>query len=412
MDHAISKLQYHARQNTKAVTAVASFLFVLLILTSDFVRDLGPRGLRGSSYSKMDPHWGGAIHPGYFSIADSYVTPPGVRSGKTLFHFTAVSDMDQLSKVEGAKKPTWHSLAVPGILTRTGTKEYSIAFHEPRSLETQHNEAGRGAEFSELTIYKDRLLTFDDRTGDVFEVLTDKADEHKSIVVPRFIITEGDGETGKGMKWEWATVKGDELYMGSMGKEFTNSKGEVVNENNLWIGRLNTRGELVRENWKDNYNFVRSELGASSPGYIIHEAILWSEHMKKWVFLPRRISDTKYDEDEDERKGGTKVVLVNESFTSATVVDIDVEHDPLRGFSSFAFVPGTQDHHAIAIRSVEENCTGELDVCNQRSYFVVFDVTTGEVLSTEEKYSQDLKFEGIEFAKLDTKAPTQGVSNA
>lgn len=411
MDAAISKLQFHARQNTRAVTSVACFLLVLLILTSDTVRDLGPPSLRGSSSSNdMDPHWGGAVNPGYFSIEDSYVTPPSVRSGKTVFHFTAVSDMDQLSKVEGAKKPTWHSLALPGILTRTGTKEYSITFHEHRSLETQHNEAGRGAEFSELTIYKGRLLTFDDRTGDVFEVLSDREEAGKSVVVPRFIITEGDGETGKGMKWEWATVKDDQLYMGSMGKEYTNEAGEILNENNLWIGRLNAKGQLSRENWKEKYNFVREALGAAAPGYLIHEAILWSEQMKKWVFLPRRISDQQYDENEDERKGGTKAVLVNDSFTKADVVEIALEKDPLRGFSSFAFVPGTQDHHAIAIRSVEENCTGDLDVCKQRSYFVVFDVTTGEVLSDEVQYSEEFKFEGIEFAKLDTKPPVSSTT--
>ena len=43
-------------------------------------------------------------------------------------------------------------------------------------LPTHHNEAGRGAEFSELAVFYDRvahlhtLYTFDDRTGLVFEV--------------------------------------------------------------------------------------------------------------------------------------------------------------------------------------------------------------------------------------------------
>ena len=74
--------------------------------------------------------------------------------------------------------------------------------------------------------------------------------------------------------------------------------------------------------------------------------------------------------------------------------------DGLRGFSSFAFVPGTDDRHALAIRSVEENCTGEMDVCKQRSYFLVFDVKTGEVLSEEKKYNDDIKLEGVEFANM------------
>ena len=131
------------------------------------------------------------------------------------------------------------------------------------------------------------------------------------------------------------------------------------------------------------------------------EAILWSAHLQQWVFLPRRISSTQYDENEDERKGGTKLVLVDEKFTKAKVVQIDLETDPLRGFSSFAFVPGTQDRHAIAIRSVEENCTGDLSVCKQRSYFSVFDVVTGEKLvDAEKQYTEGMKFEGVEFVNM------------
>jgi soluble calcium-activated nucleotidase 1 len=153
----------------------------------------------------------------------------------------------------------------------------------------------------------------------------------------------------------------------------------------------------------DNYAVVRKALGAVAPGYIIMEAILWSPYMKKWVFLPRRISSTKYDENEDERMGGTKLVLADEYFKKTEVITLDVEKDPLRGFSSFAFVPGTQDQHAIAIRSVEENCTGDLNVCQQRSYFLVFDIKTGKVLSEEVQYPKDMKFEGIEFVNAHAK---------
>jgi hypothetical protein len=54
---------------------------------------------------------------------------------------------------------------------------------------------------------------------------------------------------------------------------------------------------------------------------------------------------------------------------------------------------------------VEENCTGDMDDCNQRSYFFVFDVTTGELLSQEVKYKADLKFEGLEFVNLFQSSP-------
>jgi soluble calcium-activated nucleotidase 1 len=404
-----ARVQFLLRQHFQAVVASLAFLAFVLVVTSDAVHDapaammLRGSGGGGASPSQLE-HWGGAVRGGSFRVEDAVIPPltvNDVRSNRQ-FLFSAVTDLDQLSLVESERKPTFRSLLLPGMLTRTGERSYEIGFGSPRTLTTKHNEAGRGAEFSELTVYNNRLLTFDDRTGDVFEIINNK-DGTQSEVVPRFVITEGDGDTDKGMKWEWATVKNGELYMGSMGKEYTRADGSIANENNLWIGILNGRGELRRENWKERYGVVRKALGAEAPGYIIMEAILWSDHLKKWVFLPRRISSQAYDEDRDEHMGGNKLVLVDEYFTNAKVVEITgMEVDGLRGFSSFAFVPGTKDRHALAIRSVEENCTGDMDVCKQRSYFLVFDVLTGEVLSTEERYPENMKFEGVEFVDMHT----------
>merc|ERR1712127_42477 len=289
------------------------------------------------------------------------------------------------------------------------SNSYTIAFNtETRSLQSFHNEAGRGMELSELTLYKNRLLAFDDRTGTVFEILN-KNEGKDSIVVPRLIITEGDGDNSKGMKWEWASVKGNELYMGSMGKEYTRPDGSIQNTNNLWIAIVDSEGRVRRKDWSKNYDFVRTRLGASAPGYVIHEAILWSEHLKKWVFIPRRISSDMYDENEDERKGSNKLVLVDENFTTADIIDIRFKViDPLHGFSTFAFVPGSNDHHALAVRTVEEDCVGgDENMCKQRSYFVVFNVLTGDVLMDEVELltGSNMKFEGVEFINIHTPEP-------
>ena len=305
-----------------------------------------------------------------------------------------------------SKKPLFKSVLLPGSITRNpDTGKYTIKFEEHRELTSKHNEAGRGMELSELTLYNNRLLSFDDRTGTVFEILN-QPDGAESFVVPRFVITEGEGDTDKGMKWEWATEKNGDLYLGSMGKEYTNPDGSIANTNNLWVSILSPRGELSRVDWAKNFNFVRAQLGAASPGYCIHEAILWSSHLNKWVFVPRRISSDAYDENEDERKGSNKLVLVDEKFTSAKVVDIAMAVvDKLHGFSTIAFVPGTKDRHALAVRTVEEDCVGgDENMCKQRSYFLVFDVTTGEVLMDEVKYSEEgMKFEGVEFVDIHTK---------
>lgn len=357
--------------------------------------------LKNLSGSRATEHWGGAVHPGYFIPEDAIIDDH-------TFHFATVTDLDKLSVIPESSKPMFRSTLLPGKLIRDpATNRYSIEFEPYRTLVSQHNEAGRGMELSELTIYKNRLLSFDDRTGTVFEILS-TPDGSDSYVVPRFVITEGDGDTDKGMKWEWATIKNGELVLGSMGKEFTRPDGSIENTNNLWVAMLNARGELRREDWESKFNFVRGLVGASPPGYIIMEAILWSDHMKKWVFLPRRISSKAYDEVEDERMGSNKVVLVNDSFTDGQVVEIKMKPenmDPLHGFSTFAFVPGTKDQHALAVRSVEENCTGAVEDCKQRSYLIVFDVLTGEVLMDEVQIQLAEKFEGIEFVNIYTPPP-------
>lgn len=397
----ISKLQFYIRQHHQAVLATIGFFAFLLFVASDLFHDtVGPAGLTAGMRGSTPVHFGGAMTPGYFSVANSI-------RGEYTFRFAAVTDLDQLSFMKNAKKQTYRSVLLPGTITRDPeTNKYSLTMEPTRELVTGHNEAGRGAEFSELTIFNDRLLTFDDRTGDVFEILN-KKDGKDSFVVPRFVITEGEGDTDKGMKWEWATVKNGELYMGSMGKEFTNPDGSVANTNNLWISVLNVRGEIRREDWVSKYNFVREKLGASSPGYLIHEAINWSPHLNKWVFAPRRISSQPYDDVKDERRGSNKVLLVNEAFTEAKVVEVKMANkDGLHGFSSFAFVPNTKDRHVLALRSVEEDCAGDdLDVCKQRSYLVIFDVLTGEVLMDEVQIEEPLKYEGVEFVDIYTVPP-------
>ena len=81
----------------------------------------------------------------------------------------------------------------------------------------------------------------------------------------------------KGMKYEWATVKGDsgneELYIGGIGKELQLPNGEVDTKDAMWITIIGPQGQLKRVDWSPQYNFVRKFLGCQLPGYIAHEAI-------------------------------------------------------------------------------------------------------------------------------------------
>ncbi|CAM9518064.1 unnamed protein product [Discosporangium mesarthrocarpum] len=69
----------------------------------------------------------------------------------------------------------------------------------------------------------------------------------------RYIIGEGDGSVDKGMKLEWATVKGGSLVLGSFGKEFTDSSGAVINTNNNWVTFVDVEGRMVKEDWTEKY---------------------------------------------------------------------------------------------------------------------------------------------------------------
>lgn len=355
---------------------------------------------------KFYAHFGGASHEGYFTPSNVFIDPNS-------FHFAMVTDLDKLSRVPDANKLTFQSLILPAVLNRDPSiNRYSFTLGEPRMLYSQHNEGGRGMELSELTLYQNRLLAFDDRTGIVFELLN--RDQGKSsIVVPRLVITEGYGDSDKGMKWEWAALKDNNLYLGSIGKEYNNPDGTIKNYASLWISIISPSGEIRRVDWTNQYNFVREQIGASLPGYWVTEAVLWSSHLQKWLFLPRRISFEKYNDVKDEIKGANKLVVVDEYFKQVKVIDIKFAvSDPLRGFSSFAFVPNTQDRHALALRSVEEDCAGDDESkCKQRSYLSVFDVMTGDVLMEETQINlgdeniQNIKFEGVEFVNLHTPEP-------
>lgn len=63
-------------------------------------------------------------------------------------------------------------------------------------------------------------------------------------MVPWVILTDGNGHVEKGFKSEWATVKDDILYVGSMGKEWTTASGEFQSYDPMWVKAINMHGEV------------------------------------------------------------------------------------------------------------------------------------------------------------------------
>jgi len=122
--------------------------------------------------------------------------------------------------------------------------------------------------------------------------------------------------------------------------------------------------------------------------YMIHESGQWSDIHKKWYFLPRRASNEKYTEEEDEHRATNLLMIADEHFKNFEVRKIG-ELSLTKGFSAFQFVPNTNDNLIVALKS-EEN-KGVI-----ASYIMMFDIY-GKFILPETKLDGAYKFEGIEF---------------
>ncbi|XP_017141816.1 soluble calcium-activated nucleotidase 1 [Drosophila miranda] len=318
------------------------------------------------------------------------LTPPlGLRGGVINYRIAMIADLDTSSKIakpDGSS--TWRSYLKKGYLTFTVSKaEIKISWDDgaPTVLESAFALKGRGMELSELVTFNGRLLSFDDRTGLIYEIVNDKP-------IPWVILLDGDGHSAKGFKSEWATVKQQTLYVGSMGKEWTTSMGDFENNNPMYVKAISPSGEVRSLNWVDNYKQLRlKSLQISWPGYMIHESGAWSDLKQRWFFLPRRCSKEKYNETKDEYMGCNVLVSADENFNSIETIRLNPENTaPTHGFSSFKFLPGTDDSIIIAIKSEELN--GKTS-----TFITAFDVVSGKTILPEARIETDYKYEGFEF---------------
>ena len=308
------------------------------------------------------------------------------------FAMGLITDLDTASKEEQADGTLkWRALFQRALLVRDAAGRYSVEWHDAVKITTDVNEEGRGFELSELAWFQGRLLTFDDRTGMVFELANFEFSATGPLqATPLIAIKAGDGTVEKGAKNEWATVKGDVLYVGSHGVNWAPG-GIVENDYHRWVAQLSSLNDptIDHVNWSARFDAVQAALGAS--GYVIHEAVEWSEHLQKWVLLPRRVSDEAFSDEVDATKGSNKLVLASEDFDDIEVRSVGVVV-PERGYASFKFVPGTDDRVIAALKSVEDNVAG-----TQATYLSVIDVATGSVLLPDTQVPGSAKFEGLVF---------------
>lgn len=308
--------------------------------------------------------------------------PEALGGEKIRFRVALISDLDTSSK--SASENTWLSYLLKGHLTFFPEEDHvEIKWDRKKSvLRSSLAEGGRAMELSELIVFNGKLYSCDDRTGIIYEIRDDKA-------VPWVILTDGDGTSSKAFKCEWFAVKDEMLYIGGLGKEWTSSAGELLNYNPQWVKAVAADGAVAHVNWRENYLALRSAAGIQYPGYLIHESSAWSTHHGKWYFLPRRASSTAYNDVEDEHRGTNLLITANEQFTDVAVKTVGPVI-PSHGFSSFKFMPGTQDRVVVALKSEE-------DGKNIATYITVFTVD-GKILLPEQRIGDtSVKYEGFEF---------------
>lgn len=122
---------------------------------------------------------------------------------------------------------------------------------------------------------------------------------------------------------------------------------------------------------------------------MVHESGVWSSVHNKWFFLPRRASKETYDDTLDERRAANVMIICDETFQKMEVISPFGPASLTHGFSSFKFIPGTNDEFILALKSEE-------DAGQTNSYIMVFDLK-GNMILDETKIEGNHKYEGVEF---------------
>lgn len=125
-----------------------------------------------------------------------------------------------------------------------------------------------------------------------------------------------------GMKTEWATVQGSNLYVGTHGIEKT-YPNKSISYVSMWVKKISQNGQVESVNWQNNYMKIQMALGITSPGYVIHEACTWSEIHKMWFMMPRKVSAEAFDADKDEHKGSNVLLIIPPNFDN---IKLSMQH--------------------------------------------------------------------------------------
>lgn len=309
------------------------------------------------------------------------------------YPFAIVSDLDRESR--DPERFVWRSYLRLGTLQRRGSR-FRIQWGETLQLQSNTAKHNRSMELSELVLFGHRLLAMCDYTGLIFKISSADiaAGNPKPKVFQRWAIADGDGMSIKPCKMEWATVKDGVLWVGSVGKEWTDRAGNIDygDRNSEWVKTIEESGRVRNINWGPVYAALRRVTNTSlrTGGWLWHEAVHWDPRGRRWVFLPRKEShSTPFIPGANEPLGSNLLIVASEDFTDIQIKRIGpLELD--RGFTAVRKVPGTEDVF-LALKVKEM-----LGVT--KTWLTVFDLD-GNFLLESNQFEEvgGVKYEGLEF---------------
>ncbi|CUG93953.1 apyrase-like protein, putative [Bodo saltans] len=245
-----------------------------------------------------------------------------------------------------------------GVLRSSSSKpRFSIEWKSVNILKSGYVHDGRGLELSTLQFWNGaRLFSCDDHTGIVYEIVLEEGLAPR--LVPRHILSDGDGRSSTGMRCEWCTTKGDFMMIGSTGHPWIHEKtGAVVNHHPLWVKMISPLGVVKHIDWAAPYEKMRAAMGIGDTGYLIHECGLWSTKWNRWYFIPRHVSNTPYRPGDEHQHGSTAIIIADASFKKIVVSPLQSTANPTAGVTDCKFVPNGRDREIIVIKTDESKAT-------------------------------------------------------
>jgi len=302
------------------------------------------------------------------------------------YSFGVVADLDLLSR--DPQEFLWRSYLKKGRVVRLSGREerdrFNIAWDQELELRSSTATRNRSMELSELVRYDRTLMAFCDYSGIVYKI-----DPVTGKTFQRFAIADGNGDETKPFKAEWATIKDDAVWLGSIGFEWYGQNGELLHRNAEWIKTIDSSGSVRNLDWHPVYQTLRSATNTTLPGYMWHEAVEWEPVQRLWIMLPRFASSEKtYKPGVEHNDTADMMIVANEGFTDIKVTKL-AHHDPSYGFTSVKRLPGSNNRFMVL------RCHENGDI--HRSQAAVLDLN-GEFY-TDPPYQEvgDRKFEGLAF---------------